>query len=137
MAARYGHLINKWTVAAVAALAVMAALLAAALPVWAQDRPPVIPDAQTIFDYAENGTGPIATYSARDPENRPVFWTLGGADAADFTIVDGALRFSMEKFPNGPNFEVPTDRANDEDGSGGPLVPVVLGRYPMFRRGRM
>ena len=39
MAARYGHLINKWTVAAVAALAVMAALLAAALPVWAQDTP--------------------------------------------------------------------------------------------------
>ena len=111
MAARYGHLINKWTVAAVAALAVMAALLAAALPAGAQDRPPVIPDAQTIFDYAENGTGPIATYSATDPEIKPVFWTLGGADAADFTIVNGALRF---KSP--PNYEVPTDRANDEDG---------------------
>ena len=120
MAARYGYLINKWTVAAVAALAVMAALLAAALPVWAQDRPPVIPDAQTIFDYAENGTGPIATYRATDPENRPVFWTLGGADAADFTIVNGALRFKSS-----PNFEVPTDRANDEDGSGGLLDPVV------------
>ena len=36
MAARYGHLINKWTVAAVAALALMAVLLAAALPAWAQ-----------------------------------------------------------------------------------------------------
>ena len=113
MAARYGHLINKWTVAAVAALAVMAALLAAALPAGAQDRPPVIPDAQTIFDYDENGNGPIATYSATDPEIRPVFWTLGGADAADFTIVNGTLRF---KSP--PNYEVPTDRINDEDGSG-------------------
>ena len=113
MAARYGHLINKWTVAAVAALALMAALLATVLPAGAQDRPPVIPDAQTIFDYAENGNGPIATYSATDPEIKPVFWTLGGADAADFTIVNGALRF---KSP--PNFEVPTDRANDEDGDG-------------------
>ena len=113
MAAKYGHLINKWTVAAVAALAVMAALLAAALPAAAQDRPPVIPDAQTIFDYAENGNGPIATYSATDPEIQLVFWTLGGADAADFTIVNGALRFKSR-----PNFEVPTDRANDEDGDG-------------------
>ena len=113
VAARYGHLINKWTVAAVAALALMAALLATVLPAGAQDRPPVIPDAQTIFDYAENGNGPIATYSATDPEIKPVFWTLGGADAADFTIVNGALRF---KSP--PNFEVPTDRANDEDGDG-------------------
>ena len=113
MAAKYGHLINKWTVAAVAALALMAALLATVLPAGAQDRPPVIPDAQTIFDYAENGNGPIATYSATDPEIKPVFWTLGGADAADFTIVNGALRF---KSP--PNYEVPTDRINDEDGSG-------------------
>ena len=113
MAARYGHLINKWTVAAVAALALMAALLATVLPAGAQDRPPVIPDAQTIFDYPENGNGPIATYSATDPEINPVFWTLGGADAADFTIVNGALRFKSR-----PNFEVPTDRANDEDGDG-------------------
>ena len=121
MAARYGHLINKWTVAAVAALAVMAALLATTLTAGAQDRPPVIPDAQTIFDYAENGTGPIATYSASDPENKPVFWTLGGADAADFAIVNGALSFKSH-----PNFEVPTDRANDEDGSGA-LAPANEG----------
>ena len=93
--------------------------------VMAQDQPPTIPDAQTIFDYTENGTGPITTYRANDPERKPVFWTLGGPDAADFTIDGGVLRFSMEKFPNGPNFEVPTDRANDEDGSGGSLAPEV------------
>ena len=110
MAARYGSLINKWTAVAVA-VAVMAALLAAALPAWAQDAPPSIPDAQTIFDYAEDRTGAITTYSARDPENKPVFWTLGGPDAADFTIADGILLFKSQ-----PNFEVPTDRANDEDG---------------------
>ena len=113
MAARYGYLINKWTVAAVAALAVMAALFAAAMPVWAQqaEMPPSVRDAKTLFDYAENGKGPVTTYRATDPENRPIFWTLGGPDAADFTIAGGALRF---KTP--PNFEVPTDRANDEDG---------------------
>ena len=111
MAARYGHLINKWVALGMLTLAVMAALFAAAMPVWAQDAAPTIPDAQTIFDYDENGTKPITTYRARDPENRPVFWTLGGPDAADFTIVNGALRFKST-----PNYEVPTDRANDENG---------------------
>ena len=113
MAARYGHLINKWTVAAVAALAVMAALLAAALPAGAQEAPPTIPGAITVFDYNENGTGNVVTYTARDPENKPVFWTLGGTDAEDFTIKDGTLRFKKS-----PNYEVPTDRQHDVDGNG-------------------
>ena len=91
MAARYGHLINKWTVAAVAGLALMAVLLAAALPAWAQDLPPQVVSPTTTFDYAENGTGPIISYSARDPEGNRVFWTLGGPDAADFTIDGGTL----------------------------------------------
>ena len=69
MAARYGHLINKWTVAAVAALAVMAALFAAALPVWAQqaDRPPTIRDATTVFTYNEGDTIPVTTYTGDGP----------------------------------------------------------------------
>ena len=44
------------------------------------------------------GTGPsdaLATYAADDPEDDTLTWTLGGADAADFTINSstGALRF--------------------------------------------
>ena len=85
-------------------------------PVGAQqDTAPTLSNAVTAHDYAENGKGPITTFRARDPENNPVFWTLGGPDAADFTIANGTLRFNSEKFPNGPNYEVPTDRANDED----------------------
>ena len=124
MAARYGHLINKWTVAAVAALVVMAALLAATLPAWAQtaDRPPAIPNAPTMHDHNENDPNSIYRYRAADPERLKVFWTLSGPDAADFTIDGGTLSF---KSP--PNYESPTDRANDEDGSGGALDPTDEG----------
>ena len=97
--------------------------LLAVQSVWAQDRPPTIPDAQTEFKHAENDDSPVNTYSARDPENKPVFWTLGGPDAADFTIDRGVLRFKTL-----PNYEVPTDRANDEDGSGGALDPTDEGK---------
>ena len=113
MAAKYGHLINKWTVAVVAALAVMAALLATTLPAWGQDAPPSLSNAETQFDYAEDGAGPVTTFTANDPENKPVFWTVGGADAADFTIDGGTLRF---KSP--PDYEVPTDRHDDTNNNG-------------------
>ena len=104
VAARYGHLINKWTVAAVAALALMAALLATVLPAGAQDRPPTSDD-PVKFDYKENGTDPVHRYGATDPEGKKIFWTLGGPDAADFTIVGGDLRFRSP-----PDYENPTDR---------------------------
>ena len=101
--------------AVLVALAVWAVLTA--WPVGAQDAPPSVRDAETLFDYAENGTEPVTTYRATDPENNPIFWTVGGPDAADFTIVDGVLRFKTS-----PNFEVPTDRPNDEDGSGATVL---------------
>ena len=55
--------------------------------------------------YAENGTGAVASYTARDPERDSVTWTLTGTDAADFSISGGTLRF---KSP--PDYETPTDR---------------------------
>ena len=82
-------------------------------PVGAQDEAPSLSNAETQFDYAENGGGPITTFRANDPENKPVFWTVGGADAADFTIDGGVLRF---KSP--PNYEVPTDRHDDTNNDG-------------------
>ena len=108
-----GSQIGRWIILA-AVVALLGALLLTIRPVGAQDAPPSVLDAKTLFDYAENGTGPVTTYKATDPENKPIFWTLGGPDAADFTIAGGALRFETP-----PNFEVPTDRVNDEDGSGG------------------
>ena len=96
-----GSQIGRWIILAALVVA-LGALLLTIRPAGAQDAPPTIGDAQTVFSYAENGDKPIITYRARDPENRPVFWTLAGVDARHFTIFGGELSF---KSP--PNFEMP------------------------------
>ena len=129
-----GSQIGRWIVLA-AVVALLGALLLTIRPVGAQqDTAPTLSNAVTAHDYAENGKGLITTFRARDPENNPVFWTLGGPDAADFTIASGNLRFNSEKFPNGPNYEVPTDRANDEDDSGA-ITPAVTDGEPCSGEG--
>ena len=60
-------------------------------------------------DYAENGTGPVATYTAVDPEDADIVWSVTGTDAADFSIENGVLMF---KSP--PNFEAPTGGQSDD-----------------------
>lgn len=112
-----GSHIGRWILLAALAVA-LGALLLTIRPVGAQDAPPSLSNAETQFDHAENSTGPITTYRARDPEGNKIFWTLGGTDAADFTIAGGTLRFNSEKFPNGPNYEVPTDRHDDTNNDG-------------------
>ena len=55
-------------------------------------------------EYAENGTGPVATYTAVDPEGAAIRWNLSGADASDFSIEGGVLTFVKS-----PDFEKPAD----------------------------
>ena len=107
VAARYGHLINKWTVAAVAGLALMVALLAIALPAWAQSNgsPPqltVVPP--NSVEHNENDDGPVYTFRAIDPDGDSIFWSVSGTDADDFTIENGVL-----KFKSPPDFEIQLD----------------------------
>ena len=56
--------------------------------------------------YDENGTGPVATFTATDPEGASVDWSLKGTDAASFSIgvANGVLTFKKS-----PNFEMPLD----------------------------
>ena len=64
------------------------------------DKPPDV-SGQTAVDYAENGTGAVATYTASDPEGQTgITWTLAGADSGDFSITDGVLSFNAS-----PNYE--------------------------------
>ena len=56
----------------------------------------------TSVDYAENGTGSVATFSATDEDGDAIVWSLGGEDNGDFTIKGGVLAF---KSP--PNYEIP------------------------------
>ena len=59
--------------------------------------------------YAENGTSPAATYSATDPEDDDVTWSIAGTDAARFSIsVTGVLSFN-----SAPNYESPNDANQD------------------------
>ena len=58
--------------------------------------------------YPENGTDPVATYTAVDPEGAAIAWSLGGTDADDFTIAGGVLAFVKS-----PNFEKPGDDGTD------------------------
>ena len=55
-----------------------------------------------MVDYAEKGTGPVATYMASDPEGAMVRWSLDGDDASDFMIENGELSFKES-----PDYEMP------------------------------
>ncbi|MCY3886915.1 MAG: cadherin domain-containing protein [Chloroflexi bacterium] len=71
-------------------------LLSSVLSIQAQEGP---------IDYPENGTDPVARFTATDPEGDEITWTLAGDDAADFDISDdGVLTFDSP-----PDFEVPVD----------------------------
>ena len=72
----------------------------------ADEAPDVTGDATK--EYAEKGTGSVATYTAVDPEGAAVKWSLGGDDDADFTIAGGVLAFVKS-----PNFEAPADADTD------------------------
>ena len=64
--------------------------------------------ADTSITYDENGTGPVATFTATDPDGDAIEWTLGGEDAEDFTIGGGVLAFKKS-----PNYEDPAEDTNN------------------------
>ena len=67
------------------------------------------------IEYAENGTGAVATYTAVDPEGADITsWTLAGDDADDFMIGGGVLSFAKQ-----PDFEMATDGDRNNDGDFG------------------
>ena len=75
---------------------------------------PNAPDfAEIEYDAHTSGASVVVqlgTYTARDEEGEAITWTLGGDDAADFSIVtsEGHLLFRMR-----PNFEMPADADMD------------------------
>ena len=70
-----------------------------------------------VVVYAENSTTDVAMFSAEDPENAPIRWSLAGDDAEVFEISDrGALSFLRS-----PDHE----NAADDDGDNEYLVQVL------------
>ena len=61
------------------------------------------------INYAENGMGMVAAYSAAGPDAADATWSLSGADAEDLSISSaGVLTFMAS-----PNYEMPMDANTD------------------------
>ena len=90
--------------------------LLAVQSVWAQDTPPVPdPIESRTISVPENSVD-VYTFSANDPDNddRKIYWTLGGTDAAFFQVdSNGVLEFKKA-----PDYENPSDGVNDVTGDG-------------------
>ena len=69
-----------------------------------QNEAPQIASGSAAVDYPENGTGTVETYTATDPDDDDITWSVTGADSGDFDISSaGELTFKSS-----PNFESPT-----------------------------
>ena len=70
---------------------------------------PLTVHGQTSVGYPENSDGQVATYSATDPDNDQITWSLSGDDAGDFSIGNtGELTFQTA-----PDHEAPADYNTD------------------------
>ena len=64
---------------------------------------------RNAVDYAENGMGMVATYSAAGPDAAGATWSLSGADAGAFSISSAGVLTFMDS----PNYEMPMDANTD------------------------
>ena len=72
------------------------------------DETPTVTGDSTI-NYAENGAGTVAAYTAVDPENGQITWSLSGDDSSNFSISNTGLL----NFDTPPDYETPTDTDSD------------------------
>ena len=108
-----GSQIGRWIVLA-AVVALLGALLLTIRPVGAQDVPPVLdPTKPRTIEVFENSVD-VSEFTANDPdtEDKKIFWTLGGTDAAAFRI-DRIDNEAALKFKKAPDFENPRDGDGD------------------------
>ena len=62
------------------------------------EAPMIVSGPTSVTDYAENSTSVVATYTATDPENRTISWSV--SDPTAFAITGGVLTFQSP-----PDFE--------------------------------
>ena len=76
------------------------------------NRRPTITGGPTSVPYPEDSTHVVATYTATDPEDDPITWSLEQSDQIHFTIVgrdvDGVNHGSL-RFRSPPDYENPRD----------------------------
>ena len=87
------------------AFPILAVLAVAALGLWLLLPGGALRAQDAAIEYPENGTDPVATYTAVDPEQTAIVsWTLAGTDAGVFDIAGGVLTFKKA-----PDYEKPGD----------------------------
>ena len=70
---------------------------------------PTITTTSSPSPFRENGTGAVHTFRARDPQGRPVVWTVTGIDSDALGISSGGVL----RFVDVPDFESPADADGD------------------------
>ena len=80
-----------------------------------QDNDPPMVSGMVAINYAENGSGRVARYTATNPENTTITWSLAGDDADDFSITGIGRSAGSLTFKTPPDFENPTDRSGDSN----------------------
>ena len=90
------------------------------------DEPPVVTGPASVTDYPESGRPMVAAYTAKDPEDDRVTWSLQGDDAAHLRIsARGVLTFPS------PNHEIPVDR-NGDNTYEVTVVATAAGKMALF-----
>ena len=92
----------------IARIVLLAGILLAVTLLASRSFFPAFAQEEEMIDYQENSTDSVAVYTATDPEEEEVSWSLDGLDEIDFKIDGGVLTFNTS-----PNFEEPTDRLDD------------------------
>ncbi len=96
---------TKWLVLALIAAVTSLTVFFAANPVWGDNYEPIM--------YAENGTGPVATFNSEDADGDTITWATSDSTAPDAVIRDGArFEFSDDNpgelnFVTSPDYEMP------------------------------
>ena len=95
------------------------------------EAPDIPGGAAATFNYQENGTNPVHTYTATDPDNDSITWSLTETDRGDFSVAGGVLTFRRP-----PDFEAPVDsdknnvylvtvNANDSNGGRASIAVTI------------
>ena len=74
------------------------------------DEPPDFTSGPTSVNYAETAMGPVATYTAVDPEGEQVVWEKTGVDGSHFSVNNGVLTFNAQ-----PDYDNPRDDDRDNE----------------------
>ena len=85
------------------------ATITVTIDVTDENEPPEVTGPPSI-NYAENGAETVATYTAADPENSEITWSLSGNDISAFSISDGVLTFAAP-----PDYEESADADMDNE----------------------